>query len=134
MNVTRLVQLVSTIAVVLVLIAASAAPSNRIPVDTYANPQGIAFLSVLQTTVSGEVEDGQACFWIGTDPEDRGLLVWPEGYYALDSPLRVLDPEGRTVAVDGELAWLGGGFFPFESSCGGGQTRAWYVSPSPGDG
>lgn len=131
MSVTRLMQLVSTITVVLVLTAASAAPSNRIPVDNYPNPDGIAFLAVFQGTVTAEIHDGHACFWVGADPDHRSLLVWPEGYYALDSPMRVLDPNGRTVAVDGERISLGGGALPFESPCTGGQARAWYVSPLP---
>lgn len=130
MNVTRLTQLVSTIAVVLVLTAAST-PSNHISVNTYANPEGTALLAVFQGTVTAEIHDDHACFWAGADPDHRSLLVWPEGYYALDSPLRVFDPEGRTVASDGERVFLGGGFGSFNSPCTGGQTRAWYVSPMP---
>ncbi len=68
--------------------------------------------SALFGVVGGQVnQDGTACFWVG-DPEKRIILVWPEGYYARETPLRVLDEKGRTVATVGKPVSLGGGRIP----------------------
>jgi hypothetical protein len=36
-------------------------------------------------------------------------MVWPSGYSASTDPLRVVDPLGKTVAVDGQHVSLAGG-------------------------
>ena len=69
--------------------------------------------------VGGMVVDDRACFWI--EPLDSGAveadwtaLVWPNGFGAVDDPLRLLTPDGQEVARVGDLVELGGGGPPID--------------------
>jgi hypothetical protein len=42
-------------------------------------------------------------------------MFWPKGYSALTNPLRVVDGQGATVAVDGQRIELGGGTVAFDN-------------------
>jgi hypothetical protein len=52
--------------------------------------------------------DGTACFRIAEQTAQLPMY-WPHGYYALANPLRVMNAQGRTVAVDGHQVELSGG-------------------------
>jgi hypothetical protein len=42
-------------------------------------------------------------------------MFWPKGYSARTNPLRVVDGQGGTVAVDGHRVELGGGTVGFDN-------------------
>ncbi|WP_150250269.1 hypothetical protein [Nocardiopsis deserti] len=63
----------------------------------------------LAGTLSGTAAEGLACFTVTAEDGHRYLVSWPEGYSALDGPLRLLDENGTTVAADGDSVVLVGG-------------------------
>ena len=68
----------------------------------------------LTGTVRGTINaDRTACFRLDESP---GIpLFWPKGYYARTNPLRVLDAQGNTVAVNGQHVEWAGGTFGFDN-------------------
>lgn len=104
--------------------------AGRLDLDTYENPQGTAMLSIAEGMVVGSVAGGRACFWLGSEPGAGDYVKWPEGYYALDNPLRVMNGDGGVVAESGESVHLGGGELPQSGECGGDRyDRVWLASP-----
>ncbi len=82
----------------------------------------------LTGTLSGTVSDGLACFSVTSDDGREYLVSWPEGYSALESPLRLLDESGVTVAIDGDSVVLVGGVGSDEESditCGDISAPEW---------
>ncbi|MFE3457594.1 hypothetical protein ACFXKD_08605 [Nocardiopsis aegyptia] len=82
----------------------------------------------LAGTLSGTVADGTACFSVTSADGGEFLVSWPEGYSALDDPLRLLDETGTTVATDGDDVVLVGGTATAEESdieCGGVRAPEW---------
>ncbi|PDP85119.1 hypothetical protein CQJ94_24275 [Glycomyces fuscus] len=79
--------------------------------------------------LGGETADGTVCFTV--EPPDgpgRLLVVWPEGYTALDDPLRVVDGTGEVVATAGDEVELVGGTASAEEGdigCGGVSAPGW---------
>lgn len=55
--------------------------------------------------------DRTACFRVESPaPSFTNVpLFWPHGYAAREHPLRVVDPKGNTVALDGQKIDFGGG-------------------------
>jgi hypothetical protein len=82
----------------------------------------------LAGSLSGTVADGLACFLVTTGDGQEFLVSWPEGYAALDAPLRLLDETGEVVATEGDDVVLVGGTAledetPIE--CGGLEAPEW---------
>jgi hypothetical protein len=68
----------------------------------------VSGLSRLEGTLAGEANaDGTACLWIG-EGTNRMLLVWPHGYSASGSTLRVVDQAGQIRATVGKRVAVGG--------------------------
>jgi hypothetical protein len=77
-------------------------------------------------------QEGKACAWVG---DEQAPTLWPPGYAVLDNPLRLLDEKGETVAKDGDMVTVGGGYGQSNlRDCPGEPgTSTWYVS-SVGEG
>lgn len=86
----------------------SPAPASRLAVatGTLDSPAGPAAL--ITGTLVGTTTGDTACFRIAEDPH-HAPIVWPKGYYALPSPLRVLNASGMTVATAGHNVRFQGG-------------------------
>jgi hypothetical protein len=79
-------------------------------------PKGVFFPTVPigdaypAASLTGVLELHSGCVFVAA-PEDRWLLLWPEGYNArfVNGRLEVLDENGDTVAHNGERLQVGGG-------------------------
>lgn len=118
------------------------APTDREPeigagleVDTHGgDPEGVYPEARIEGVVEGEAYGDRACMWIRPQEGDaregeQVLLVWPEGYSAIDNPLRVLDEDGESVLTSGEEAAVGGAMSQQERECGGRTGPAWNSAP-----
>ena len=63
--------------------------------------------------LGGELRAGAACLWL-TQDSGRMALLWPFGFSALDDPLRIIGPDGQTLAIVGDDIELGGGSPPVD--------------------
>ncbi len=98
----------------LVLLLAFAVPACG--TDEPAAPDGIFFPTVPTGNeypageIAGVLELRSGCLFM-TRPEDRWLLLWPEGYTAraVQGDIEIHDEEGVLVAREGERIRLGGG-------------------------
>lgn len=113
--------------------AARPAPEKReaATVARYVLPTHTSEISLLSLR-SGKLhitvaQGGKACAWVG---DLRAPMLWPPGYAVLDSPLRLLNEKGETVAEDGDQVTVGGGNGQSNSrDCPGEPgVRTWYVS------
>ena len=64
--------------------------------------------------LGGRVTDKRACIWLEPTAEApvgavRTALIWPDGFGAVDGPLRLLGPDGQVLAQMGDVVELGGG-------------------------
>jgi hypothetical protein len=84
--------------------------------DEPAAPDGIFFPTVPigEAYPAGEIEGvlevESGCLFVAR-PEDRWLILWPEGFtaWAIAGRIEVLDEEGDLVAREGDRMRLGGG-------------------------
>lgn len=106
--------------------------STNYRVATDSSPSGYGFDALLQGVLAGHGNiDGTACFSV-TNEGITTVLVWPHGYSASGSPLRVLDQNGYPVGTVGDSIHLRGGLGPDPASipvlgCSGAQP-AWLVT------
>ena len=63
--------------------------------------------------LGGELRAGAACLWL-TQDSGRMALLWPFGFSALADPLRIIGPDGQTLATVGDDIELGGGSPPVD--------------------
>jgi hypothetical protein len=83
----------------------------KIPTSV-ASPDRVGLLARLEGVLYAQVNnDGSACLWV-TYGSSRMYLVWPQGYSASGSPLRILNEQGQMVATVGERVILRGGLGP----------------------
>lgn len=90
--------------------AAEAAASRTLRIPVRETPVGgLVRTASLSGRLEGQVGEGEtACLWIDSSA-GRRVLVWPAGYRAAADPLRVLDPDGRTVVTVGDQVTSAGG-------------------------
>lgn len=55
----------------------------------------------LEGTLGGDAELEGGCAWLDTD-EGRFEVMYPAGYQVAFDPLRLLGPDGDTIAAEGE--------------------------------
>src|SRR5438270_3434072 len=91
----------------------SAETTLAIATDTEVRTSGMTALIVgmMRGTVNS---DGTACFRLVEHPALP--MFWPKGYSARINPLRVVDGQGKTVAVDGQRVSLAGGTADLDTS------------------
>ena len=96
--------------------------------NTYAAETGDYAEAQLIGSLEATVEGGTACFAVqGSDT--RYFITWPEGYSALDDPLRVVDADGEVVAIEGDEVEVVGGESGQEADCGGERAPEWLAGP-----
>ena len=61
----------------------------------------------LEGTLGGDAELEGGCTWLETD-DGRFEVMYPEGYEAAFDPLRLLGPDGETIAAEGETVRVEG--------------------------
>lgn len=114
------------IALTAVLLTAACSQPSYLSVDHVAEAsldgdsiQG-GFAAGASGRLYGTVHGDHACFWLGDPktPDNRGLITWPEGYRALDSPLRVVADDGQVFRTVGEEVSLTGGATKRSGTCG----------------
>ena len=86
------------------------------------SPEGIGMQAAFAGNVVGDVRTG--CLTLGSG---GALAVWPEGFYALDNPPRVMRPNGEVAVRVGERIRMGGGI-PDRRARRCGTTLRWIVS------
>ena len=112
----------------LILVVAAAAlltwsrPQHTYPLPTSSSPEGIGMQAAFEGNVVGDVRTG--CLTLGSG---GALAVWPEGFYALDDPPRVIRPNGEVAVRVGERIRMGGGI-PDRQARRCGTTLRWIVS------
>lgn len=62
---------------------------------------------VLEGTLGGDPRLEGGCAWLDTG-DGRFEVVYPDGYDIVFEPVRLLDPEGRTVAEEGDVVRVRG--------------------------
>lgn len=62
---------------------------------------------VLEGTLAGNAELEGGCAWLEAD-QDRYDVLYPDGYEIAFDPVRLLGPDGATVAADGEVVRVRG--------------------------
>jgi len=88
---------------------------TKLAIATDSEFRNVGMTALIVGTMHGTVNgDGTACFRLDEDP--RLPMFWPKGYSARTDPLRVVDREGKTVAVDGHRVKLSGGTADFSTS------------------
>jgi hypothetical protein len=113
--------LVAIAAGVLVVWAPGGQPRDALDLPTSGEPEGIGMEAGYEGRVSGDVHTG--CLFTETG---TALLVWPEGFYALDDPPRVVRPNGEVALNLGDDVRMAGGFSPVAEQCG--TSASWIVS------
>lgn len=86
-------------------------PANLNPLsDVYLAQLELPSLSFMEALLNDPllIEDG--CVFAGTS-ENRQLIIWQPGYFVHDAGdiIEILDQDGKTVAVEGQPLYLGGG-------------------------
>jgi hypothetical protein len=61
----------------------------------------------LEGTLGGDADLEGGCAWLDVDDE-RYEVFWPEGYEVAFDPVRLLGPDGETVAEEGEVVRVRG--------------------------
>lgn len=62
---------------------------------------------MLEGTLSGDAQLEGGCAWLETD-DGRYEVLYPTGYEVAFDPLRLLGPDGETVAEEGEAVTVRG--------------------------
>jgi hypothetical protein len=90
--------------------------------------------ALLAGILGGSVRDGVGCLWLEEHAPNGSVaglasIIWPYGYRAFVDPLRVVGPDGRTIATVGDRIEMGGGAPPLDYTptpaqdpCGLGQV------------
>lgn len=96
------------------LVTSCSAASTPDPVPIPTGPPGDSQYALTYGTLQGDAHS--KCLWLGdASPDDplavkgRVTVVWPHGYSALFDPVRLVGPDGRVVARQGDRLKLGGG-------------------------
>lgn len=61
----------------------------------------------LEGTLGGDADLEGGCAWLETD-DGRYEVMYPDGYEIAFDPLRLLGPDGDTIAAEGEPVRVGG--------------------------
>jgi hypothetical protein len=77
---------------------------TSIPIGYEAGLQGVLEAGVNQ--------DGSVCLWVENPPSYKTYLVWPAGYKAGGTPLRVFDQHQQALATVGLRVVMRGGRGP----------------------
>ena len=89
--------------------------------------------------LAGDPDVDGSCLWIEDSPrvvegEARETLTpvkWPHGYAAAFDPPRLLDPDGRVVATEGDLVRMAGGYYSSPEDMG--MDRCGDIDPDDPD-
>lgn len=110
-------------------------PGKELLIATDPEVQSAGMTALIVGTLRGQVNpDDSACFRLVDTPNpafSEVPLYWPHGYSARDNPLRVIDRYGKTVAINGQRATLGGGMVTFNKEqfvLGCGQVKTILVA------
>jgi hypothetical protein len=87
-------------------------PTNELAVATTA-PGAPGSDALASGRLGGERRDGLVCWWL-SQGSFRMALLWPFGFSAVDNPLRIIGPDGQSLAAVGDDVELGGGAPPVD--------------------
>lgn len=81
--------------------------------------------------ITGDATAG--CVWIKGSDGKRYAALWPHGYYAMFTPVRIFNDKGTEVWREGKLKDIGGGGSPVHveripKQCRTGD-HAWWMAP-----
>lgn len=96
-------QLLSVLLTALLLAACNAVPPAEESSPAMNEEQG----QILEGTLGGDPQLEGGCSWLDTE-DGRFEVLYPEGYDIAFEPVRLLDPEGDTVAEEGDEVRLRG--------------------------
>jgi hypothetical protein len=98
--------LVSVMLAALALVAAPAGPAASAE-KTGSQPSG----ALLEGRLEGDSSLEGGCAWLATGAT-RHEVWWPDGYEVRFEPLRLIDPSGHVVAVEGDVVAVRGRHVP----------------------
>jgi hypothetical protein len=94
-------------------------------------PGDASHLARVEGIVQGSANVDGVCVWLASARGSRIPLVWPAGFYARFSPLRIYDGSGSVVAKQGQRIQAGGGQEPIQGHrCMLGQRDAFVIQSS----
>ena len=108
-------------------------PPNALRIATVPESGGSGGqLALLAGELGGSTATGFACMWV-TVGTKKTLIQWPHGWWAVPSPLRIVNSDGHVVATFGDQVELSGGALPSSTKlpgCSSGDYvfSAWKVS------
>jgi hypothetical protein len=100
---------IALVALVLTLAACGGAPEDTsaqppagdgLPADDDADETAEGEMAI-EGTLAGDAQLEGGCVWLETD-DGRYEVMWPEGYRAEADPVRLLAPDGATLARAGD--------------------------------
>jgi hypothetical protein len=108
----------------------SAAARGDVPLVT-SNTRSSASMAALGR-FSVHYDPALHCFYLENSERERFLPVWPLGFWATKSPMRIFDYDGNAVAATGTMVEFGGGMVDIahvraENACG--AKSAWIGKP-----
>ncbi|MBW3562655.1 MAG: hypothetical protein KY437_09170 [Actinobacteria bacterium] len=73
-----------------------------------ASPSPISSGAAFVGTLGGDAQLEGGCAWLETETEGRVEPRWPDGYRVVFDPVRLLGPDGETVAEEGDTVEVHG--------------------------
>ena len=87
-------------------------PPNALRIPTVPQSGGTGGrLALLAGDLGGSTASGFACMWVSVGAQ-KTLVQWPHGWWAVPSPLRIVNSNGHVVATYGDRVELGGAALP----------------------